>query len=147
MFKYAVSGFFLSFILITVSPASAQNNHTVTIMDFVKIKDGKTTETLFFYENNWKLYRDLAIKKNIIQSYKLVRAIPDTLNNFDLILITVYKDSAQYAGSEQNFRPILKELRPNGPLLLNELKPNDFRQNVFVKTVRQVYSSSPQKEK
>ena len=116
-------------------------------MDFVKIRDGKTAEALFFYENNWKVYRDQAIRKNVIQSYELVQAAPDTLNNFDLVLVTVYKDSAQYANSEENFRPILKELRPNGPLLLNDLKPDDFRKNVFVKIAKPLYSSVSEKKK
>lgn len=126
--------------------AAAQSNSTVTVMDFVKIKDGKTTEALFFYENNWKIYRDLAVKKKIIQSYELVKAQPDSLNNFDLILITVYKDSVQFTKSEENFRSILTALRPNGPVLLNSLKPADFRQNVFVKIVQPLYTSSKKKK-
>ncbi len=111
-------------------------------MDFVKIKPGKTAEAMFFYENNWKPYRDLAIKKGVIQSYQIVKAQPDSVNNFDLILITVYKDSTQHAESEANFRSILTALRPNGPLLLNDVKPADFRQNVFAKVVRPLYTSS-----
>lgn len=126
--------------------AAAQSNSTVTVMDFVKIKDGKTAEALFFYENNWKIYRDLAVKKKIIQSYELVKAQPDSLNNFDLILITVYKDSVQFIKSEENFRSILTALRPNGPVLLNSLKPADFRQNVFVKIVKPLYTSSKKKK-
>lgn len=137
----------LVFVLATGTRSMAQENKTVTIMDFVKITEGKKDEAMFFYANNWKVYRDLAIQKNVIRSYELVEAAPDSLNNFNLILITVYKDSVQYAQSEENFRPILKELRPNGPLLLNGLKPNDFRKNVFVKIVRPVYSSVSEKKK
>lgn len=136
----------LYFIFIIQLSAAAQSNSTVTVMDFVKIKDGKTTEALFFYENNWKIYRDLAVKKKIIQSYELVKAHPDSLNNFDLILITVYKDSVQFTKSEENFRSILTALRPNRPVLLNSLKPADFRQNVFVKIVQPVYTSSKKKK-
>lgn len=130
---------FLFFIQLS---AVAQSNTTVTLMDFVKIKPGKTAEAMFFYENNWKPYRDLAIKKGVIQSYQIVKAQPDSVNNFDLILITVYKDSTQHAESEANFRSILTALRPNGPLLLNDVKPADFRQNVFAKVVRPLYTSS-----
>ncbi len=136
----------LYFIFIIQLSAAAQSNSAVTVMDFVKIKDGKTAEALFFYENNWKIYRDLAVKKKIIQSYELVKAQPDSLNNFDLILITVYKDSVQFTKSEENFRSILTALRPNGPVLLNSLKPADFRQNVFVKIVQSVYTSSKKKK-
>lgn len=127
--------------------AAAQSNTTVTLMDFVKIKPGKTAEAIFYYENNWKPYRDLAIKKKVIERYEIVKAQPDSVNNFDLILITVYKDSAQHAKSEENFRSILIELRPNGPVLLNDVKPADFRQNVFARVVRPLYSSSKNKKR
>lgn len=100
---------------------------------------------MFFYENNWKLYRDAAVKKKIIKSYELVETKADSLNNFDLILITVYKDSAQFAKSEANFAPLLKILRPNGPVLLNDTKPNEFRKNVFFKIVNRVLYSSKKK--
>lgn len=134
-------------LFVTHQHAAAQKNKSVTLMDFVKIQPGKEAEAMFFYENNWKPYRDLALKKRIIKSYEIVKAEPDSLNNFDLILITVYKDSAQFSKSEENFRPVLAELRPDGPWLLNDTKPADFRQNVFVKIVRSVYSSPKKKER
>lgn len=135
---------FLFFIQLA---AAAQSNTTVTLMDFVKIKPGKTAEAMFFYENNWKPYRDVAITKKVIESYEIVKAQPDSVNNFDLILITVYKDSVQHAKSEENFRSILAQLRPNGPVLLNDVKPADFRQNVFARVVRPLYSSSKNKKR
>ncbi len=124
----------------------AQKNKEVILMDFVKILDGKKREAMFFYENNWKVYRDAAVKKKIIKSYELVEAKADSLNNFDLILITVYADSVQYSKSEENFAPLLKELRPDGPVLLNEIKPNDFRKNMFFKIMNPVFHS-PAKSK
>jgi len=119
----------------------AQKNKEVIIMDFVKITAGKKAEAMYYYENNWKLYRDAAVKKKIIKSYELVEAKADSLDNFDIILITVYEDSVQHAKSEDNFAPLLKELRPNGPVLLNETKPNDFRKNVFFKIASPVFYS------
>lgn len=144
--------FFMQILLLIVfgffsgMPIMAQISKPVVLMDFVKIKEGKKAETMYFYENNWKLYREAAMKKKIIESYQLVESVPDSLNNFDLILITVYSDSVQYAKSEANFAPVLKEIRPNGPVLLNNLKPAQFRQNVFVKITRPVFSSDKRKE-
>lgn len=123
----------LCFLFVIGQKAFAQTNSEVTLMDFVKIKPGKTVEALFFYENNWKIYRDAALKKGVIKSYQLLQSEPDSLNNFDLVLITVYKDAEQYSKSEDNFRNIINQYRPNGPLLLNELKPADIRENLFVK--------------
>lgn len=123
----------------------AQKSKEIVLMDFVKVVPGKKAEAMFFYENNWKVYRDAAVKKKVIKSYELVEANADSLNNFDLILITVYADSVQYSKSEENFAPLLKQLRPNGPVLLNETKPNDFRKNVFFKIVNPVFYSTSKK--
>jgi hypothetical protein len=134
-------------LLFIVKTAAAQQSGPVVLMDFVKIKDGKKAEALYFYENNWKLYRDLAIKKKVIESYQLVEVTPDSLNNFDLVLITTYQDSIQYLKSEEDFRPLMNETRPNGPALLNHLKPADFRQNVFFKVTQPIFSSQKKKRK
>jgi hypothetical protein len=125
--------------------AFAQNNSAVKIIDFVKVNNGRYKEAVFFYDNNWKVYRDLALQKGYIQSFELLTTKRDTLANFDLMLITEYKDSIQFKLSEERFQSIIKETRPTGPLLLNEFKPNDFRQNVFLKQAKTLSSSSKEK--
>lgn len=102
------------------------------LMDFVKVKDGRRDEAMYFYENNWKVYREEALKAGIIHSFELINARSESNSAFDLILVTRFNGQRQYADSEKNFEPILKKLRPNGPILKNELKPVDFRENVFV---------------
>lgn len=128
-FKFVV----LLVCLFTFLEKVKSQSNPISVMDFIKIKDGKKAEAIFFYENNWKIYREAALKKNVIHSFQMLVGWPDTLNNFDLVLITTYKDSAQYLEGEENFQGIIKELRPSGPKLLNEFKPVDFRQNVFLK--------------
>ncbi len=142
MLRFVILICFFAFIPFT---GCAQKNKEIVLMDFVKILDGKKREAMFFYENNWKVYRDAAVKKKIIKSYELVEVKADSLNNFDLILITVYADAVQYSKSEENFAPLLKQLRPNGPVLLNETRPNDFRKNVFFKIVNPVFYSTGKK--
>lgn len=110
-------------------------------MDFVKIKNGKQKEALYFYENNWKVYRDIALKDNFIKSYKVLLTDADSAANFNLILITVYADSLQFKLSEERFQKIIKDARPDGPMLLNKLKPNDFRQNISFKKTEILFSS------
>lgn len=108
-----------------------KSDQSVVLMDFVKIKNGKRDEALYFYENNWKIYREIALKKGLIESFELLEIAPNDTNQFDLILVTRYADEEQYKNSEKNFEPILKETRPNGAMLKNDLKPEDFRQNLF----------------
>lgn len=117
----------------------------ITVADFVKIKNGKRDEAIFYYENNWKIYREIALKKGFIHSYEIIETKPDASaanTDFDLILITRYADEKHYQDSEKNFQPILKEVRPNGAMLKNDLKPEDFRQNVFAKVGKNLISSA-----
>ncbi len=118
-----------------------KSDESVVLMDFVKIKNGKRDEALYFYENNWKIYRETALKKGFIQSYEIIEIAPSDNNQFDLILITRYANEEQYKNSEKNFEPILKEIRPNGALLKNDLKPEEFRQNVFFNVGKPVFTS------
>lgn len=129
----------LALILLFSFPCFAQTG-TVSVMDFVKIKNNRMAETLYYYENNWKLYRDIALEKNYIVSYKLVRTTADSLANFDLVLITEYADSTQFKLGEERFGKIIKAVRPNGPVRLNDIMPNDFRKNVFAKEAHTIFS-------
>jgi len=117
-----------------------KSDEMVILMDFVKIKNGKRDEAMFFYENNWKVYREAALKKGVIHSYELIEAKSETNPTFDLILVTRYKNEEQHKNSEKNFEPILKEIRPNGALLKNDLKPEDFRQNVFLSIGKSIFT-------
>jgi hypothetical protein len=57
-------------LLLVAAMLPAQSQKSVFIMDFVKIKDNKRAEALFFYENNWKVYRDIALEEGYIKSLK-----------------------------------------------------------------------------
>lgn len=138
---------FLVALLFFANISFGQSETTITTIDFVKIKNDKRQETLFYYENNWKVYRDIALEKGYIKFYKLLTTSADTSANFDLILITEYADSSQFKLSEERFQQIIKETRPNGSKLLNELKPNDFRQNVFFKKTETLFSADKTKTK
>jgi hypothetical protein len=122
-----------------------QNAKPITVIDFVKIKDNKQAETLFYYEKNWKTYRDVAVKKKYIKSYQLLTVKADTTHGFDLILMTEYADSAQFKLAEERFDKIIKEVNPAGPRLLNTLKPSDFRTILFFKQTESLYSSKQNK--
>lgn len=67
------------------------------------------------------------LKKNILKSYKL---FINKDKEPSIVLITKYKDSTQFNLSEGRFEVIIKRIRPNGPKLLNEFKPNEFKQNI-----------------
>ena len=110
-------------------------------MDFVKIKNDHRREALYFYEHNWKTYRDIALQKGYIKSYQFLTTTPDSVAGFDILLITEYADSLQLKNSEQRFQEIIKIISPEGPHLLNDLKPTDFRQILFSKKLQTFFSA------
>lgn len=112
-----------------------QSTSSISSIDFVKIKNGHQKEALFYYENNWRVLREIAIKKEYIESYQLLLADDDEKANFDIMLVTVYKDEEQYDKSEANFQEII-DARPDGLKLLNDLKPGEFRETVFYKKMK-----------
>ena len=101
----------------------------VSVIDFVKIKNNKREEAFYFYNNNWKVYREIALKRGQISSYQILLTRPEN-SSYDIMLVTTYKDSIQQKNSEANFAEIIKAERPNGPKLLNDAKPADFRETV-----------------
>lgn len=133
-------GLFFFVLLFNTAILFGQSPRSVSIVDFVKINNGKINETVFYYENNWKVYRDIALERGYIKSYKLLTTSADSSSSFDLILITEYSDSLQFKLREERFLEIIKENRPQGPILLNDLKPNEFRQNLFFKQTETLFS-------
>lgn len=119
----------------------AQNQPAILVIDFVKIKNNKQQEAIYYYENNWKVYREIAKKNGFVKSWQVLTTDPDSTANFDIMLITEYADSVQMALSEERFQKIIKNTSPNGPKLLNDLNPKDFRLNVFLKRGRIIFDS------
>jgi|ERR1700722_4088165 len=139
-----MKSYIVIFLLFFSYGAFGQNNKPVIVIDFVKIENNKKPEALYFYENNWKVYRDIALQKGYIKSYELLTTNPDTLNNFDLILVTAYADSVQFKTGEEHFNKIIKEARPNGPKLMDDAKPAEFRKTLFSKMAGSLFSGVAQ---
>lgn len=108
----------------------AQMSTTISTVEFVKVSKDKINEATYFYENNWKVFREAAIRQSIIVSYRIL-SLEDSSTGFNVVLITDYKDSLQLVKSESSFQKLIKEIRPKGPLLLNDAKPNEFRKSVY----------------
>ena len=114
-------------IAILVLPAiSFAQQRAVVSMDLVRVKNGHYTEAVYFFENNWKIFRDSALAKGYISSYQLLKNKRDTVGGVDIILITEYSSEEAYNQRESRFQPLIKSIRPAGLLLINDLKREDF---------------------
>ncbi len=130
---------FAVFLIFSFALTIFSQSDIVAVTSIVKIKNEKHAEAAFYYDNNWKVLRKQALQKGYIHSYEFIEARADEKTDFDFITITRFTDQAQYEKAEENFR-VLMEPR-GGPKLLNDLKPDDFREIVFVMTGKSLFAT------
>jgi ketosteroid isomerase-like protein len=107
----------------------------ISVLQFVKINNNLNEETVFYFENNWKLFREQAKDRGYIKSFEIL-SMPKNLKYFDLVLVTNYANEEDFNASEERFQRIIKSIRPKGPLFLNERLPLEFRETFFTIKVK-----------
>ncbi len=108
-----------------------QQEDKISTIDFVQILNNNNEEALYYYHNNWKVLRNMAIKKGYIHSFQILETPVSENAPFQLMLITTYLNEYQYKFREDHFSELIKE---KGPLeLLNDKKPETFRKTLFNK--------------
>ena len=108
---------------------SGQSSEKISTMDFVQILGKNRAETIYYYDNNWKVLREQALEKGYIHSYQILEVPKGEDLAFELILITTYRDQAQYEQREDNFRELIEARK--GRKLLNDKQPGEFRNVLF----------------
>ena len=121
----------LVFLMIVSVNAYSQKNTKISTIDFVQVLNKNKKEVLYYYKNNWEILRKMAVKKDYIHSFQLLKTIPTKEAPFSYILITTYKNKAQFDKREPHFQELIKA---KGKLkLLNDKKPGEFRKVLFGK--------------
>jgi hypothetical protein len=119
--------------------APDQAPYAVTV-DVVECHAAYERECLHFYEQNWKVFREEALVRGFISGYHLLQAEADSMFAVTLLLMTEYPDSVTFARVEDNFQPMMRELRPDGLELLNEVPRSEFVANRTGYTARSLAS-------
>ena len=112
----------LTVLLLLPIPASAE----ILVVDFVKVLNGNKAEALYYYENNWKKHRIEAARLGYISSYRLMVRTSDG-GETDILLVTGFASEAEYKKREENFQEVMAESRRDGPELMNDKTPGEFR--------------------
>ncbi len=111
--------------------SSSQYDESITAIDFIQIIDNQKKETVYYYQNNWKVLREKAVERGYIQSSQVLETPYTKEAPFHLMLITTYANKAQFDLREEHFEELIKE--KGGLDLLNEKKPKEFRKSLFYK--------------
>ncbi|MGI9549792.1 MAG: hypothetical protein ACR2MT_01230 [Aurantibacter sp.] len=121
----------LLIVLITSFANYGQQDTKISTMDFVQILDDNKEEAIYYFQNNWKVLRNMAIKKGYIHSYEFLEAPISEGAPFQLVFITTYQNQEQYKLREDHFAELIKE---KGKLrLMNDKEPDEFRKSLFTK--------------
>lgn len=132
-------------LLCFTSISFAQQDDRISTIDFVQILNDNKAEAVYYYQNNWKVLRDMAIDKGYIDSYQIMETPNSEEEPFHLMLITTYANEAQYDLREDHFRELIKE---RGDLkLMNEKKPGEFRKVLFGKDMVRHWKAKEQDKK
>ncbi len=122
----------LLFALLFISSVSyGQKDIRISSVSFVEILNDNRAEALFYFQNNWKVLRDMAISKKHIESYQFMEVPTTDENSFDLILITTYENKEQYELREKNFKELID--KKGERKLMNDKKPEEFRKTLFTR--------------
>lgn len=103
----------------------------ISTIDFVQIIGNNKEETLYYFQNNWKVLRDMAIDEGYIHSYQFLETPIEEGEPFQLMLITTYLNENQYKLREYYFSELIE--RSGDLKLLNDKRPNQFRRTLFSK--------------
>ncbi|MCH4822078.1 hypothetical protein ML462_02745 [Gramella lutea] len=121
----------LLFTLICGFNCLAQKEEKISTLDFVEILNGNHAEAAFYYENNWKKLREIALDKGYIYSFQMLKTEATEDYPISFILITTYTNHPEFELREKHFSEVMKI---KGDLeLLNDKKPAEFRKTLFSK--------------
>ncbi len=88
-----------------------------------------------YLQLNWMRTREYSVKNGLIASYQVLFRQTDPKDNnpdWDVMLVTEYKDTGQVHSYYDNYSEILKKANPDGPIkvdgknLMGFLKPVSF---------------------
>jgi hypothetical protein len=117
-------------------------NGSVWDLTFIKTKDGKDFDYLKNLSKNWKSIMEEAKKEGLILSYKIISASAVNRDDWDLLLLTEFKNYAVFDGLDEKFYALATKVMGSeekmDDLMVNlaemrEILGNKLGQEIFLK--------------
>jgi hypothetical protein len=116
----------------------------VWALEFVKVKPGTFGPTMVYLDDNWMRGRAEAKRQGAVLTYNrvaderrvLIPAEESNNNDWDILLMTEYKNQAAYDGREKLFASILKRLPDNTAGIIQGYKKEDLFQSVKTRVLQ-----------
>ncbi|MEM7109885.1 MAG: hypothetical protein AAF519_16790 [Bacteroidota bacterium] len=77
-----------------------------TVIKYSEILGGQRDESIYYYQNNWKLLRISAQEKGVIHSFQPIEIEYAEEIPAHLVLLTKSKNKSQYHKAEENFKAV-----------------------------------------
>jgi hypothetical protein len=123
-------------------PAAPLNaDKPVWALEFVKAKPGMFAATMGYLDDNWLRLRAEAKRQGAVLTYNRVAGEESSNSDWDILLMTEYKNQAAYNGREKLFDSILKRLQDNTSDVIKGYKKEELFQSVKTR-VLQDYSEN-----
>lgn len=135
--------FFLlgAFVLLMSVNVFAQSV-SVWAVDFVKTKGGRQADYLQFIEQNWAKARAFMKEKGIVSNYQVLSLLQNQAPEWDVLLMTEYKDSSAYEKRETVFNEFAEYRKTSRSAQKGEkINPREISEIKFNRTFAQPISS------
>jgi hypothetical protein len=102
--------FALTFSSTLVAQDKSYKEGSVWQVGFIKVSANMTVEYLNNLKNNWKATHDEAVKQGLIISYMILQGTASNPEDWDIMLMTEYKNLAAMEGQEEKWDAISKKI-------------------------------------
>jgi hypothetical protein len=110
----------------------------VWALEFVRVKPGTFGPTMVYLDDNWIRVREEAKRQGVVLTYNriagerqmLFPAKESSNDDWDILLMTEYKNQAAYDGREKLFDSIRKRLPDNTVGIIQRYKKEDLFESV-----------------
>jgi hypothetical protein len=116
----------------------------VWALEFIKVKPGMFAATMGYLDDNWIRLRAEAKRQGAVLNYNRVAdnrrdrfpAEQSSNNDWDILLMTEYKNQAAYDGREKLFDTLLKRLPNNTSEVIKGYKKDQLFQSVRTRVLQ-----------
>jgi len=109
----------------------------VWALEFVKVKPSMFAATMGYLDDNWVRLRAEAKRQGAVLNYNRVAGGEESSNSdWDILLMTEYKNQAAYDGREKLFDSILKHLPNNTSEVIQGYKREELFQSVNTRVLQ-----------
>ena len=113
----------------------------VWTLEYIEVKPGLFGPAMGYLDDNWMRVREEALHNGIVLAYHRIAEQASDKNDWNVVLITEFKNQAASDASEKEFDAILKRLPQDTSAVIRGFKPDDLFQSVSKRTF-QDYSES-----